>query len=325
MPSNEPGQIVVSDHPKVLAPVGFGSRGIRIESFDALCRFANMVSKSGLAPKAFQTPEAIGIAVQMGMELGLSPMSSLHHIAVINGKPSLYGDGLLGVCRSSGLFDETQFSETLEGEPGKPGWTATCTVCRKGGNPVTETFTWADAIRAGLTGNGVWKTYPQRMMKYRARGFALRDTFADVLCGFISAEEAQDMPRQVESVVVPADQRRTVSEKLGLPTQSQDDTDPPAPKTKAKAKPKTAPPPVDETPIQKTVGVDTDQPPDPDEEDGPLALVPSEVKDSLMGLKSTLALGIKERFGITTLKVVMGMSQEQLRSVQDAIDLAKRL
>ncbi len=44
--------------------------------------------------------------------------------------------------------------------------------------------------------------YPKRMLQLRARGFALRDAFPDVLKGLVTAEEAQDYPTQPEPVVV---------------------------------------------------------------------------------------------------------------------------
>jgi hypothetical protein len=88
---------------------------------------------------------------------------------------------------------------------GAPGWqdieetfdsatrTATCIVKRAGRTPVTETFSWLDAEKAGLTKkDGPWQTNPKRMLKMRARGFALRDMFADRLQGIVSAEEAED-------------------------------------------------------------------------------------------------------------------------------------
>ena len=43
-----------------------------------------------------------------------------------------------------------------------------------------------------LWGKNVWKSYPDRMLQMRARGFALRDSFPDVLKGLITREEAQD-------------------------------------------------------------------------------------------------------------------------------------
>jgi len=62
-------------------------------------------------------------------------------------------------------------------------------------NPVLGQFSMADAARAGLKGkSGPWQQYPQRMLQMRARGFALRDAFPDVLRGLISAEVAMDIP-----------------------------------------------------------------------------------------------------------------------------------
>ena len=80
-------------------------------------------------------------------------------------------------------IDESQCSE-------KAG---ICTVKRKGEQPYTSTFTLEDAKRAGLLGKqGPWTQYTKRMLQLRARGFALRDKFADVLKGMIAAEEALD-------------------------------------------------------------------------------------------------------------------------------------
>jgi hypothetical protein len=51
----------------------------------------------------------------------------------------------------------------------------------------------AEAKKAGLWGKqGPWTQYPRRMLQMRARGFALRDAFPDVLRGLVTAEEAAD-------------------------------------------------------------------------------------------------------------------------------------
>ena len=57
----------------------------------------------------------------------------------------------------------------------------------------------ADAKTAGLIGKqGPWTQYPKRMRQMRARAFALRDVFPDVLRGMPVAEELQDMPKERE-------------------------------------------------------------------------------------------------------------------------------
>ena len=156
-------------------------------TFDEALKFAELMSKSDLVPKDFKDkPGNILVAIQKGQEVGLSPMAALETIAVINGRASLWGDGLLGIVQASPSYewiDESQCSE-------KSG---ICTVKRKGEHPYTATFTLEDAKRAGLLGKpGPWTSYTKRMLQLRARGFALRDKFADVLKGLVAAEEAMD-------------------------------------------------------------------------------------------------------------------------------------
>jgi hypothetical protein len=82
---------------------------------------------------------------------------------------------------------------------------ATCTVWRKGGTKHTQSFSQADAQKAGLWGkSGPWTQYPKRMLQMRARGFALRSQFADALAGLITREEAEDMPQQFNDYDAPA-------------------------------------------------------------------------------------------------------------------------
>src|SRR5688572_14736536 len=84
------------------APIAMADRGVQLSNFDELARFCVAIAKSRLAPKGFETPESIMIAVQMGMEVGLGPLSALTNICVINGKPALYGDAALAIVRASG-------------------------------------------------------------------------------------------------------------------------------------------------------------------------------------------------------------------------------
>lgn len=174
-------------------PVLAGPRGLELRTLEDYFRFAQYVIASGLAPKGIDTPAAALIVLQMGAEIGLTPMASLQNIASINGRPSVWGDAMLAVCRASGVFDEEAFDETISGDGQK--LTATCTVRRlPRGKPIMRTFSMDDAKQASLQGKaGPWTQYPRRMLQMRARSWALRDGFADVLRGFRCAEEAFDI------------------------------------------------------------------------------------------------------------------------------------
>jgi hypothetical protein len=160
---------------------------------DDAYRFAKMVAATEFAPKDFRgKPEACLLAIQAGAEVGLSPMQSLQSIAVINGKPSIYGDTALAICKCSVVCEWVR--ERIEGDG--DAMVAICEAKRRGdAEPVVSRFTMADAKRAGLAGkSGPWTQYPRRMLQMRARGFALRDAFPDLLRGLVTAEEAMDYP-----------------------------------------------------------------------------------------------------------------------------------
>jgi hypothetical protein len=171
-------------------------------------QFSEMLSKSQMVPRAYQgKPEDIMVAVQWGYEIGLAPLQALQNISVINGKPSVYGDAAMALVQASSVCDGVD--EYFENE-GTANPIAVCVARRKGRNPVIARFSVEDAKRAGLWGKqGPWQSYPKRMMQMRARGFALRDAFPDVLKGLITAEEAQDYPseaatRQAKDITPPA-------------------------------------------------------------------------------------------------------------------------
>ena len=167
------------------------STGLALQSFDDAFRFAKMVASSEFAPKDFKgKPESCMLAIQHGSEVGLSPMQSLQSIAVINGRPCVWGDAAIALVKASAVCEFVW--ETVEGDGEQ--MVAMCQAKRRGYEKATTvTFSVADAKKAGLWGkSGPWQQYPKRMLQLRARGFALRDAFPDVLRGLITAEEAQD-------------------------------------------------------------------------------------------------------------------------------------
>lgn len=162
-------------------------------SIDEALRFSEMLAKSELVPPDYRgKPANILVAVQMGAEVGLAPLQALQGIAVVNGRPAMFGDALMALVRGSGLCEyvKEEVMEDAHGHPVK----AVCTVKRKGEPAQSRVFTMEDAKLAGLTGRSTWKQYPKRMLQMRARSWALRDVFADVLKGIAVAEEASDMP-----------------------------------------------------------------------------------------------------------------------------------
>lgn len=159
------------------------------QNMDELWRYASLLAKSDLVPKDYKNkPENTMAAIQMGAELGLHPMQALNGIAVINGRPSVWGDLLIALVQSNPDCEDVR--ETFDDKT----MTATCVFKRKGRSEYVGVFSQEDAKLAGLWGKGgPWTQYPKRMLKMRARAFALRDGAADWLRGLSSAEEQQDV------------------------------------------------------------------------------------------------------------------------------------
>jgi hypothetical protein len=181
-------------------------------TFEQALTFSDYLADSDMVPKDFKgKPGNCLIAMQWGAELGLKPLQALQNLAIINGRPSLWGDAVIALVRSSPLCETV--IETDDGH------TATCRVKRRGEPEQSRTFSVDDAKAAGLLGKqGPWTQYPKRMRQMRARAFALRDVFPDVLRGLPVAEELMDTPQPQEHHMGAVDEVRP--EKPALPDYS---------------------------------------------------------------------------------------------------------
>lgn len=194
---SENQELTVKSDPKT-GLMAYGPKGVQIASLEDGYRFAKYVVASGFAPKGLEKPESVLIAIQLGAEIGLTPMASLQNIGVINGRPGIYGDAALALVRGSGLCKTYSQKIAGEGEQRK----AVVKSVRNDGTEIETEFSVADAKKAGLWGKqGPWTQYPDRMLVFRARGFNLRDNFGDVLKGLRTTEELADTPRDITSEV----------------------------------------------------------------------------------------------------------------------------
>jgi len=186
--------------------------------YKSMVEMASVITESGLLPKSLadqKNPKAAAFAaIQMGLEVGLPPMQAIQTIAVINGKPVIYGDGQMAIVENSGKLE--YISEFFEGTEFEDDFTAICITKRVGQEKenLPSKFSVLDAKRAKLwspeetvtrykkggdsswqaENTAPWHKYPKRMLMYRARAFNLRDNFADCLLGLQhSAEEMEDV------------------------------------------------------------------------------------------------------------------------------------
>jgi hypothetical protein len=177
---------------------------------------STIIAGSTLCPNSYRNkPGDVFVAAKFGQALGLSIMQSVIAIAVINGRPGIFGDDMLAVVQAHPAYEGHK--EFWEGEG--DNLVAVCQVKRRGQEVHESRFSVADAKTANLwdtrekitgrDGNPMsnpapWHCYPKRMLMMRARAFALRDKFADALRGMKCVEELQDYPNTIEASFPPA-------------------------------------------------------------------------------------------------------------------------
>ena len=172
-----------------------------------LMAFCEGLAKSSLIPTNFRDkPADLAIAISMGNEVGLHWTHAIQSMAVINGRPSLWGDGALAVCMAHPDFvsiDENESDDTK----------GVTIIARRGMPPRRYEFTLEMARAAGLLSKDTYKQHQGRMLQRRARARCMADTFPDALKGIGLADDAP-----AEKVVLGTDEpqpkARAVQEKL---------------------------------------------------------------------------------------------------------------
>lgn len=189
-------------HVPVMAKSGFS---LVAGNFEEAMKIANMLAGSKLVPQQYQGhPEDVLIACSWGESLGLKPLSALNAIAVVNGRPQLFGDALKALIMKHGTIEESWDNENGV-------WTMT--AHRKGFPDVTWSYGYNDAIAAGHVSynpqsntfglgarkSEAWVKYTKRMCQLKCRNFVIRDAFPDVIQG-IDIEGSDDDAMPVSEV-----------------------------------------------------------------------------------------------------------------------------
>ncbi|MFI5342840.1 MAG: hypothetical protein ACHQUC_01330 [Chlamydiales bacterium] len=163
--------------------------------------YATMLMKQGFISATFKTVEQVVIGIQYARALDVDPTLLLRKMYVVNGVPSLFSEGPLGLVQRTKEFEsinEYFFDENGERivlpKKDQTYFGSATELMRRGDSKVQiDYFTIEDVARAGLDKgyNGkkdVWVKYERIMIRYKARTMALRSKFANVLMGIPIAE-----------------------------------------------------------------------------------------------------------------------------------------
>lgn len=188
-------QMVVPDAQTANALSPFSS----IQAFESAQRMARILCGSLLVPKIYQGEDALGdcvIALGMANRLGADPIMVMQNLYVVHGRPAWSGQFVIAAINQSGRFAEPlHFIEV--GERGKDSWGFYAETTAKGtGNKIKgPTITIELAKAEGWYGrkDSKWKTMPEMMLRYRAGSWFGRSECPELLMGFQTQEEVNDI------------------------------------------------------------------------------------------------------------------------------------
>lgn len=167
--------------------------------FTQLQRAAAMFATSSLVPDAFRgKPQDCFVALDFACRLGISPFQAFQNLYVVHGKPGLQAQLVIALMNQKGPFDGP-----VEFEYKGSGDKRSCTaygIMRGSGRRCEATVDW-DTVKAEKwldKPNSKWKTMPEQMLAYRSATFLARRYCPDVLLGFQTVEEIEDVTQTKE-------------------------------------------------------------------------------------------------------------------------------
>jgi len=152
-----------------------------------LYAFCQSFAKSDMCPANLKgKPEECFIVSVKGLKLGLDVFDSCQYISVINGRPSVWGDGGMSIGMRHPNFARYEYKEsgTLEQE----NYQCEIIIYKKDGTSQNEIFTYADYTREKLKLKAIWETHTKKMFWRRAIRNALVKNFSDAYAGVVYYE-----------------------------------------------------------------------------------------------------------------------------------------
>lgn len=152
---------------------------------------ADRLGKSGALPASIRNGDQLAMVMLAGYEAGMRPMESINAFYIVNGRLTMWGDALIRQLKRAGY--SLTWPVTTDKE-------ATCEITAPNGDKHKETFTFADAEKAGLIAKGgPWKTYPKDMLRWKAIGRGVRFFCPEVMGGTQYLKEEADDFEEIEA------------------------------------------------------------------------------------------------------------------------------
>ena len=186
--SAEPGEMVLSD-----TATSGGLSWTNTEQMKFQWKIATLMAKGNAIPDRFKNnPGDIIIAIDIASRSNQPLSMILNNMYSVYGSIGFSGQYAISAVNNSGKFTPLKFIETNNGGG---GMIAVATRIADGELCKSEEITMELAKTEGWsTKNGSkWKSFPKQMMKYRAASFFVRAYCPELLYGYQTVEELQDI------------------------------------------------------------------------------------------------------------------------------------
>lgn len=159
-----------------------------LHELQAPMAIGEIFAKSGMFPDVKSQAQAV-VKILAGRELGLTPFEAMGGLYLVGGKLTLTSKIMSGLVKRHPDYDYV--IDKLDDTE------ATLTFYKKGKELGVSTFTIKDAAKAGLVNKDVWKAYPRNMLLNRAISNGCRWFCPEVISGYYSTEEIEDLGEMV--------------------------------------------------------------------------------------------------------------------------------
>ncbi len=185
------------------------------ENLEKLYKACDTLSKSKMVPVTLQgKPADIFAILVMGTELGIKPMQALNSINVIQGKPTISPQLMIGMIK--GKIPCAIIKVERAGED------ILCTTARSkedydNGFLYVSTWNMERAKRMGLVGKDNYVKQPETMLRWRAVAESCRQTFPDVLMGLYAPEEFMTFDGKLSAEIPKSEFKNMMDEDFPIP------------------------------------------------------------------------------------------------------------
>jgi len=193
------------EEPKTNSLVISQTGSIALDNLKDQFAFAKQLIDQKMISESFKTVQQVVIGFQYAKALKINEMLAIKMMYVVNGRPSLYGEGPLALVQRDKSFKKIrEYYINDSGDEICPAnknikdakfFGSVSELWRVGDDTAQiDFFTLDDLSKAKLDFNNfgkkkdVWEKWERIMMRYKARSMGLRSKFADVIGGIPISE-----------------------------------------------------------------------------------------------------------------------------------------